>query len=115
MSTTSASKSTASVQSSITESSFFRVLLTPILFVSFLISLVLVDKSTYKSVLSGHSSISQSETYYHSHQRKLAKTEMDQAFRRRNQVLAVIFVGSGVGMAIIAWAGSAVWRWSVAV
>lgn len=82
-----------------------RFLLTPLLFISFLVSLFLIDKQTYSKVLSGHGS---ADSYYHSHQRKMAKREMEDAFHLRNKVLAAMFVISGIGLALIGWGGSKV-------
>ncbi|KAJ9662328.1 hypothetical protein H2198_001462 [Neophaeococcomyces mojaviensis] len=89
-----------------TESLFARVVLTPLLFISFIISLFLIDKKTYSSVLNGHKS---SDEYYHSHQRKLAKREMEDAFHMRNRVLAAICIFGGIGFALVGWTGSKAW------
>lgn len=86
-----------------TESLFSRIIVTPLLFISFLISLFLIDKQTYSRVLSGHSQV---DHYYHSHQRKMAKQELEDAFHMRNRVLGVIFVVGGVSLAMFGWGGS---------
>lgn len=85
------------------ESIVARFIMTPILFVSFLVSLFLIDRRTYAKVLSGHTS---HDSYYHSHQRKMAKQEMEDAFHMRNRVLGVMFVLSGIGFAFVGWTGS---------
>lgn len=85
------------------ESLISRVFVTPLLFVSFLISLFLIDKQTYGKVLNGHGSL---DDHYHSHQRKMAKQELEDAFHLRNKVLAAMFIFSGIAFALLGWSGS---------
>lgn len=77
--------------------------MTPLLFISFLISLFLIDRQTYSKILSGHSAL---DDYYHSHKRKLGKHEVEEAFHLRNRVLGVILVSGGFGLAVLGWSGS---------
>lgn len=86
---------------------FSRIIMTPLLFISFLISLFLIDKQTYSTVLSGHP---HSDEHYHSNQRKMAKQELEDAFHMRNRVLGVIFVLGGFGLAVLGWCGSLIVR-----
>ena len=85
------------------ESLFSRIFVAPVLFLSFLISLFLIDKDTYSKVLAGHGSYDQ---HYHSHQRKMAKREIEDAFHMRNRVLAALLVVCGLGFAVLGWTGS---------
>lgn len=84
------------------ESLFARIFITPLLFFSFLVSLLLIDKDTYSKVFSGHGSYDQ---HYHTHQRKMARREIEDAFHLRNRVLAAIFVITGFGFALAGWSG----------
>jgi hypothetical protein len=86
-----------------TESLFSRLIVGPILFISFLLSLLLVDRKTSTSIFgAGHSS----HEHYHSHQRKLARSEMDEAFQRRSRVIAGMCMVSGILVAVVLWAVS---------
>jgi hypothetical protein len=84
-----------------------RLIVAPILFISFLISLVLIDRQTYGSVFGKAGS---KDGYYHSHQRKLAKREMDNAFQMRGKVIAVMVMLSAVAMALCAWSLESLWK-----
>ncbi|KEF51981.1 uncharacterized protein A1O9_11971, partial [Exophiala aquamarina CBS 119918] len=84
-----------------------RLIVAPVLFVSFLISLFLIDRQHYGSIFAN----SKSEGgYYHSHQRKLAKREMNDAFQMRRKVIAIMAVLSAVAVAVVAWAFESLWR-----
>lgn len=89
------------------ESLFSRVIVGPVIFISFLISLLLVDRKIYASIFGPDHH--DDHGYYHSHQRKLAKSEMDQAFQQRNRVIAGMCMASGVVVAVAMWAISAGW------
>lgn len=89
------------------ESLFGRLILAPVLFVSFILSFFLIDKQTGSEIFGSNP---EKGSYYHSHQRKLAKKEMDEAWVRKNRVIAVLCVGSAVGLALIAWAGLRAWE-----
>ena len=92
--------------SAVPESLFSRLIIGPVIFVSFLVSLVLVDRKTYSSIFgTGHGG----GGYYHSHQRKLAKSEMDEAFQNRSKVLAGFCLLSGIAVAVIMWGLSIAW------
>ena len=70
-----------------------RTFLVPILFVSFLVSLFFVDKKTSAGVFASNDrtdSQHKHEHYYHSHQRQLAKKELDDAFVLRKRVIAAM-------------------------
>jgi hypothetical protein len=103
----SATKTTTSEPSVITESLVSKLFVGPILFVSFLFSLLLVDRKTYSSIFSGSHD---SHGYYHSHQRKLAKSEMDQAFQQRSKVIAGMCMLSGIVLAIVLWGMAVGWH-----
>ena len=91
----------------IPESLFSRLIIGPVLFVSFLVSLLMVDRKTYSTIFgAGHKD---SHGYYHSHQRKLARTEMDEAFQQRSKVIAGMCMLSGIVLAIVMWAISLAW------
>ncbi|KIX07078.1 uncharacterized protein Z518_05055 [Rhinocladiella mackenziei CBS 650.93] len=93
------------------ESLFSRLLVAPILFVSFLISLFLIDRHNYSGIFARSGS---KDGYYHSHQRKLAKQEMDEAFRMRRKVIAAMCMLTAVSLAFIAWGIESVWTlWRV--
>jgi len=89
------------------ESLFSRLIVAPVLFTSFLISLVLIDRQTYGSVFGRSGS---KDGYYHSHQRKLAKQEMDNAFQLRSKVIAVMVLLSAVTLALFAWTLESIWN-----
>lgn len=91
----------------ITESLFSRLIVGPVLFVSFLLSLLLVDRKTYSSIFGGSYD---SHGYYHSHQRKLAKSEMDQAYQQRSRVIAGMCMLSGIAVAIMMWGIAIGWH-----
>ena len=91
----------------VAESLFGRLVVAPFLFVSFLISLVLIDRQTSGTVFGKPAGKSD---YYHSHQRKLAKREMDNAFQMRSKVLAGMVVLVAVAVAIFAWSLESIWR-----
>lgn len=84
-----------------------RLVVAPVLFVSFLISLVLVDRKHFGSILANSES---KDGYYHSHQRKIAKRNMDDAFQIRRKVIALMFMFSAMALAVVAWAFESLWR-----
>lgn len=90
---------------------FIRLIIAPVLFVSFLVSLFLIDRQIYGSIF-GRSS--NKDGYYHSHQRKLAKREMDEAFQMRRKVIAAMCIASAVSLALVAWGIESLWAvWRV--
>jgi len=90
---------------------FTRLIVAPVLFVSFLISLFLIDRKVYGGIFGSAGS---KDGYYHSHQRKLAKQEIDDAFQLRKRVIAAMCVIGGVGVALVAWSIEKAWtRWRV--
>ena len=117
----------------VTESFLSRTIFAPILFVSFLISLVLVDRTTSAEVFRhgdhqhehdnarrpssspSHNATheKEKEDYYHSHQRKLMKREAEDAFALRQKVIAAMIVCLALGMAVLAWSGVEVWEFVV--
>jgi hypothetical protein len=95
----------------VAEPLLIRLIVAPVLFVSFLVSLFLVDRQNYDSIF-GRSG--NKDGYYHSHQRKLAKREMDQAFVVRKRVIAAVCVLSMISFAVVAWGIESVWTgWKV--
>ncbi|KIW80528.1 hypothetical protein Z517_07144 [Fonsecaea pedrosoi CBS 271.37] len=91
----------------VAESLLSRLIVAPVLFISFLISLFLIDRQTYGSIFARSGS---RDGYYHSHQRKLAKREMDDAFQMRSKVIAAMFIFSAVTLALLAWTLESVWK-----
>jgi hypothetical protein len=91
------------------ESAFSRLIVAPVLFVSFLLSLFIIDRETVGGVFGRSAG---KNTYYHSHQRKLAKYDVDEAFRRKNRVIAAMIVSGAVGLALTGWAVQKVY-WSL--
>jgi len=101
------SGSTTPETSPITESLLSRLIVAPVLFISFLVSLVLIDRQTSGSVFGKSGS---KDGYYHSHQRKLAKRDMDGAFQMRSKVIALMVVLSAVALALFAWTMDSIWN-----
>ncbi len=103
------------------ESLLSRTILAPVLFLSFIISLLIVDRRTSSSILSPRSSPRGSppgspqaeekneHSYYHSHQRKLAKNAMDEAFAIRGKVIVGMCVLAGIGFVGTVALGVKVW------
>ncbi len=83
------------------ESLFTRLIVAPAVFVSFLLSLFLIDRKTYGDIFGQHPE--STDGYYHSHQRKLAKHDVDAAFRAKNKVIIGMAVSSGIGLALVGW------------
>lgn len=89
-----------------------RTLLGPILFVSFIFSLFVVDRQTSAEIFASNTRTDTNhahEHYYHSHQRKLAKKEFDEAFRLRKRVIAAMCIGSGIALAGLVWCLTKAW------
>ncbi|KAJ9604969.1 hypothetical protein H2200_010358 [Cladophialophora chaetospira] len=99
--------SPTSAAAPIAESAFSRLIVAPVLFVSFLVSLVLIDRQTYGTVFGRSGS---KDGYYHSHQKKLAKQEMDDAFQMRKKVIAAMVLLSAVVLALSAWTVESMWK-----
>jgi len=94
------------------ESIFSRTLFGPILFVSFIVSLFFVDKQTSAGIFESSARTDpkhEHQPYYHSHQRKLAKKEFDDAFALRKRVIVAMCVGAGMGFAGLGWCLSKAW------
>jgi len=91
----------------ITESLLSRLIVAPVLFISFLISLVLIDRQTYGTVFGKSAS---RDGYYHSHQKSLAKREMDDAFQLRGKIIAGMILLSAVALALFAWTVESIWN-----
>jgi hypothetical protein len=92
------------------EQSRFGFLITPVLFVSFLISLILVDRRTRASVHPPSTpcgSRCDREDFYHTRQRRLAKMEIGQAFQMRDNALKLL--GFSLGAGILGTAGAGGW------
>jgi len=102
-------------QMTATEPLLRRLIVAPVLFVSFLISLVIIDRQTYGGIFGRvPPSASNKDGYYHSHQRKLAKQEMDEAWRMRRRVIVALCFVSAVALAVVAWGIESVWTvWRV--
>jgi hypothetical protein len=94
------------------ESIISRTLLGPLLFVSFIVSLFFVDKQTSAGIFESNDRIDSNhghEHYYHSHQRKLAKKEFDDAFVLRKRVIAAMCIAGGIGLAGLGWCLTKAW------
>jgi len=104
---TSAKPSNAAVTGPAQESLISRIILTPTLFISFLLSLFLIDHKTHGGIFGNRPD---RDGYYHSHQKKLAKQEMEDAFLMRNKVIAGICVCSGVGLGLLGWLVTKGWQ-----
>src|ERR1700733_3237184 len=89
-----------------------RTILGPVLFVSFIFSLFFVDKQTSAIIFESNTrkdSTHGHEHYYHSHQRKLAKREFDDAFALRKRVIAAMCVAGVIGLAGLGWFLTKAW------
>jgi hypothetical protein len=89
-----------------------RTFLVPVLFVSFLVSLFFVDKQTSAGVFASNDrtdSEHKHEHYYHSHQRKLAKKDLDDAFVLRKRVIAAMCLAGGIALAGLWWCLTKAW------
>lgn len=84
-----------------------RLFVAPVLFVSFLVSLFLIDRHHYARIFSN---VDPKPDHYHSHQRKLAKAEVDDAFLLRRKVIAALCILSAVCLALFAWGIESIWR-----
>ncbi|KAF7504293.1 hypothetical protein GJ744_002482 [Endocarpon pusillum] len=101
------------------ESLLSRTIIAPVLFLSFIFSLLIVDQRTSSSILSPRgfppgsppSKEKYSHSYYHSHQRKLAREQMDEAFAIRGKVIVGICVLAGIGIVGMAAIGVKIWSW----
>lgn len=103
----SSSKSSTIESSPAQDSLFTRFIVAPVLFISFLVSLVIVDKKAHGGIFKDHED---KDGYYHSHQKKLAKEEMDEAFHMRKKVIAAMLFSGGIGVALTAWLISKGWH-----
>jgi hypothetical protein len=103
------------------ESFLSRTILAPVLFISFIFSLLIIDRRTSSLILSPPGSPPGSprpkspgkdpQGYYHSHQRKLARREVDEAFAIRGKVIVGMCVLGSVGFVGMVLVGMKVWRW----
>ncbi|EXJ96245.1 hypothetical protein A1O1_01371 [Capronia coronata CBS 617.96] len=104
-------KPAASESIPIPEPLITRLIIAPVLFVSFLISLFFIDRQTYGNIF-GQSG--RKDGYYHSNQRKLAKREMDDAFQLRRKVIAALCILGAMSLALVAWGIDSLWTvWRV--
>jgi hypothetical protein len=105
-------KPASSTSSPEAESIISRTILGPVLFVSFIVSLFVVDKQTAAGILESNTrkdSKHGHEHYYHSYQRKLAKREFDDAFALRKRVIAAMCVAGVVGLTGLGWFLTKAW------
>ena len=101
-----------SISSKEAETFLSRTLLVPVLFVSFLFSLFIVDRNTSASIFSPSQAASpERERFYHSYQRKLAKREIDDAFVLRRRVIVAMCIACAIGIVGAGWCLSMAWRW----
>lgn len=102
------------------ESLISRTILAPVLFISFILSLLIVDRKTSTTIFSPTGSPlgspgprgshgAGSHAYYHSHQRKLAKMEVDDAFAIRRRVIVAMCVFAGIGFVATVLVGLKLW------
>lgn len=112
---TKTSAATATTEAA-SESFLSRTLFAPVLFVSFLFSLLWIDRSTSAEIFTHKDpkpktrKVSEPQ-YYHSHQRHLAKREFDDAFAYQNKVIMLLCVGSAVLLVSSFWAAWRFWQW----
>lgn len=125
-----ASPSESPTNSGPSESLISRVLLAPLLFVSFLVSLAIVDDRTSSSIIkssenegtssktkrtsggNGKPSVEKGrEGYYHSHQRKLMKREIGDAFAIRGNVLLALCLLTALGLTALGWGCKYLLEW----
>jgi hypothetical protein len=105
-------KPASSTSSPEVESIVSRTILVPVLFVSFIFSLFFVDKQTSAGIFESNAQKDSKhghEHYYHSHQRKLARKEFDDAFALRKRVIAAMCVGGVIGLAGLGWLLTKAW------
>jgi hypothetical protein len=121
MSTKSKSPQTTTSETASAESFLSRTLIAPLLFLSFLFSLLWIDRKTSAEIFTHEAPESKSQTrkssdpsskYYHSHQRHLARLEVDDAFAYQGKVIALLCVGSAVVLAGGSWAAWRLWHWA---
>jgi len=93
------------------DSFYTRLVLTPLLAVSFILSLVLIDRKTNAAIHNHHHAdpCGKDCEYYHSHQRKLAKQEMDDAFKLRGRIIAALVTVTGLGLVTAGWGAVKGW------
>lgn len=103
----SSKKGSALEATPVAESLLSRLIVAPVLFISFLVSLLLIDRKTYGGIFGSSGS---SDGHYHSHQRKLAKREMDDAFHLRNKIIAGMAIFGAVSLALFAWCMESLWK-----
>jgi hypothetical protein len=106
------SRPASSAPSPEAESVISRTLVGPVLFVSFIVSLFFVDKQTSAEIFESNSRTDakhEHEQYYHSHQRKLARREFDDAFALRTRVIAAMCIAGGIGLAGLGWCLTKAW------
>ncbi|ROT36929.1 hypothetical protein SODALDRAFT_325492 [Sodiomyces alkalinus F11] len=97
-------------EAAIDKRSMYKFIITPIIFISFLVSLAWID---FRYTLRRPSGTARgSAGYYHSYQAKLAKLEMADALGIRSYV-ALVMLAVAV---VIGWGGweavKAIWYWS---
>jgi hypothetical protein len=111
MSTTTTSKSEAA-----SDSFLARTLFAPILFLSFLFSLLWIDRKTSAEIFTHDEPKLKSRKksdpqHYHSHQRHLAKRELEDAFAYQGKVVILLCVGSAVALVVASWSVWRFWQW----
>ena len=90
------------------ESLFSRLIAGPVFFISFLVSLALVDRETSGKIF-GKDARSK-DGYYHSHQKKLGRQEMDDAFQIRSKVIMMFCLASGIALAVAGFGATRLWQ-----
>jgi len=111
------SKASSSSEQPVVESLLSRTLFVPVLFVSFIISLFLIDRNTSAGVFSHEDPKDPQKEkgrYYHANHRKLAKQELDEAFQFRGRVIAAMCITSAFGIVLTGWGLSQAWAYIVA-
>lgn len=93
-----------------------RTFFAPILFISFLFSLLWIDRKTSAEIFTHNDPTLKTRKksepqHYHSNQRHLAKREFEDAFTSQNKVIVLLCVGSAFVVVGGSWAVWRFWQW----
>ncbi|RMD44240.1 hypothetical protein DV735_g868, partial [Chaetothyriales sp. CBS 134920] len=91
------------------ESAFSRFVVAPVVFVTFLFSLALIDRRAAERIF-GKEQHSKQHGYYHSHQKKLGKQEMADAFQIQRRVIVLFCLLSGLTVWVAVFAANRLWH-----
>jgi len=110
------SPTTTSKPEAASDSFLARTLFAPILFLSFLFSLLWIDRKTSAEIFTHDepklkSRKKSDSQHYHSHQRHLATRELEDAFAYQGKVIVLLCVGSAVVLVGASWFVWRFWQW----